>query len=259
MELIKSIESNPRWLQLKSENRFDLEVAKAVSTSLKEQCALAKNMDECWSNAKLLPSIQAEKKYSGDDTAILKMIRLLNPINMIAAGNNALANESGLKYAAEMIVNDESLKHWKLVEFSNMVHMAIKGEFGVIYNRVDIGVVYEWIGKYDKIRMEKIHIEREKARVEEEKNIQNIHPDVAKKIAESFAKCAKPVATKKRYTNPEELLADPDNVIMVQQFEYEYGELDDDQRKWYEDRGGLKYYKMNRAVQVMGMVVKNKN
>lgn len=211
-----------RWEELNTAGEFNQDTVFAVMLPLNQQYNLGKSLDMVWDNRMQLPSIQDEIKYLGEASAVMKIMDFLNGLNRLAVGKNSLADENGLKELAEMIVEDLELRKWKITEFKLIATMAIRGEFGPIYDRVDASVVYDWIRKYEVDRHRKIQHERDKER---SKHNGPINPEVAGKLAGMFKQMAKPEPerkTQKRYDNVKEFIEA--NPLIVQQWETDYDE-----------------------------------
>ncbi len=211
-----------RWAELKEKGEFNEATAFLVMLPLNQQYNLGKSLEMVWENRLQLPCIHDEIKYIGEASAVMKIMDLLNGLNRLAVGKNSLSDEAGLKELAEMIVDDMALRKWKLTEFKVITTMAIRGEFGTIYDRVDSSVVYEWIRKYEVDRHRKIQAERDK--VQSQHN-GPIHPEVAGKLAAKFKEFAKPEperTTQKRYDNAREFIEA--NPLIVEQWSADYDE-----------------------------------
>lgn len=209
-----------RWQELQAKGEFNEATAFAVMLPLNQQYNLGKSLEMVWDNRMQLPCIQDEIKYLGESSAVMKVMDLLNGLNRLAVGKNSLSDEGGIKELAEMIVEDMALRKWKLTEFKVITTMAIRGEFGTIYDRVDASVVYEWIRKYEVDRHRKIQAEREK---EQSQHNGPIHPEVAGKLAGMFKQFAKPEperTTQKRYGTVKDFIEA--NPLIVQQWETDY-------------------------------------
>lgn len=208
-----------KWQELQAKGEFSEATAFAVMLPLNQQYNLGKSLEMVWDNRLQLPSIQDEIKYLGESSAVIKIMDLLNGLNRLAVGKNTL-DDVGLKELAEMIVEDMALRRWKLTEFKVITTMAIRGEFGTIYDRVDASVVYEWIRKYEVDRHRKIQAERDK---EQSQHNGPIHPEVAGKMAAMFKQFAKPEperTTQKRYDNVKDFLEA--NPLIVQQWKTDF-------------------------------------
>lgn len=209
-----------RWMELQEKGEFSEATAFAVMLPLNQQYNMGKSLDMIWENRMQLPSVRDEIKYMGGASAVMKVMDLLNGLNRLAVGKNSLADEAGIKELAELIVDDMELRRWKLIEFKNIATMAIRGEFGTIYDRIDANTVYEWIRKYELDRYRKIETEREK---EQSQHNGPIHPEVAGKMAEIFKKFAKPEperTTQKRYDNAQTFIES--NPLIIEQWQTDY-------------------------------------
>lgn len=129
---------------------------------MSQQKEFGKNLNELIKNAHLLPDIESEIKYHSESTCAMKLIIILNQLNKLSLGKNSFASESGVKDIALRIVQDETLKRWKLVEFDLLVQGMLKGKYGKFYDRLDSEVLYDCINQYDKERMEAIEHNRQK-------------------------------------------------------------------------------------------------
>lgn len=215
-----------RWIQLREEGRFSLEAATSVLLPIPEQVEMGRSLDQIYQNGRQLPSLGDEIKYMGEASATIKLIAFLNPLNMLAVGNNGLATDLGMRAMAEMILEDENLRRWKLVEFRILVQTAIKGGFGPIYGRIDAAVVYDWINKYATIRLQKIEDER----IREQKKLESEQMDkkVAEKLSDALKKVLPETVTKaqtKHYSSPEHFIDDPDNALIVKEWSKDYSEM----------------------------------
>lgn len=195
------------WMELWNQNKFDVEVAKAVMTPISDQKAKGHTLPMVWTNRDSLPSIRSEIKYMGTASAIIKLMDCLMELKRLSVTNNALDSAYGLEYVATTIVNDETLRSWKIVEFNNIIHMAMKGEFGVIY-RIDLSVIYEWINKYDVIRCAHIAEEKRKEQKKHEEEVINMRTDgmnreVAARMAAIMKNALEPSMEKEAIKNAE--------------------------------------------------------
>lgn len=225
--LLSKVDSHTRekWLKLQEAGQFSLNAAEGVLRHISEQIGLGKNLDMIWDNSRLLPSLADELKYQNEGTALIKLIYAFNPIQSLAVGKNAFIDkEVFTDFLKTMILDDEELKKWKFADFRAMTVMAIKQEFGKIYDRVDSSVVFEWINAYRDRRQEKIYYERRK---EQSQYNAPIHPEVAGKLAEIFKKYAKPEPESlitKKYSSAQDFMNDQSNAHMIEFWKGEYDE-----------------------------------
>ena len=237
-----------RWQELQAKGEFSEATAFAVMLPLNQQYNLGKSLEMVWENRLQLPCIQDEIKYLGESSAVMKIMDLLNGLNRLAVGKNTL-DDVGIKELAEMIVEDMALRKWKLTEFKVITTMAIRGEFGTIYDRVDASVVYEWIRKYEVDRHRKIQHEREK---EQSQHNGPIHPEVAGKLAAMFKQFAKPEpekTTQKRYNDVQEFMRE--NPLIVQQYELDYDHMFNNGVKMNTDKHG---YVTSRCISLLNSI-----
>ena len=73
---------------------------------------------------------------------------------MLNVGKNLSAPQISL--LAEMIIDDAGCKELNPSEIRECLLRGVKGEFGKLYDRIDVAVVFEWFEKYLDERTEKL-------------------------------------------------------------------------------------------------------
>lgn len=218
-----------RWEVLKQKGQFTELAANITCKTLKDQATIGKDLDSVLSNKMELPNIREMVKYQGEDFTKIAVIGYLNTLSSIGVVRNTLNDEQNIGELADQII--EKYPMWKLVEIKNVLKMAIQGEFGSIYDRIDSPTVFEWFNKYEHLRLAKIETLRlkEKSRYD----CEQMNPEVAGKLAKAFesvvpAADKKPTHLTKKYTNPQAFLDDPENSMIIDFWSDYYDELKKD-------------------------------
>lgn len=208
-----------RWELLKQDGKFNEEAALVSCTPVAEQVSMGKCIESVLKNALQLPTITELIKYQGEEYTKALIIGSLNLLSRLAVKMNTLTDEETKLMLVDMIV--EKYPNWKFIEIRNVMKMAMMNEFGIIYDRIDPSVVFEWFGKYELIRLRRIEDDRlrEKIRMEKEP----IHKEVAGKLSGMFKANMppRPIETKK-YIQPIDFIKDPANQLIIEQWQDEY-------------------------------------
>ena len=76
--------------------------------------------------------------------------------------HNNLTDEQSIEAASQILDN----QHLTVEDVIVFIKKAKKGEFGTVYNRIDVGVIMEWFYKYDNERYEAFETQRKRERNE---------------------------------------------------------------------------------------------
>lgn len=215
-----------RWEILKSEGRFSELAAAITCKTLKEQASVGKDLEAVMHNQLALPNIKEMVKYQGEDFTQIAITGYLNRLSSIGVVRNTLNDEENMADLVDQII--EKYPMWKLVEIRNVIKMAIQGEFGSIYDRIDSPTVFEWFNKYEASRVAKIEDLRLKEKSRHD--CEQMTKEMAGKLAKAFeavipAADKKPTHLTKQYKNPQSFLDDPENAMIVNFWSDYYDEL----------------------------------
>jgi hypothetical protein len=156
--------------------------------------------------SKTSPALSELKKNKGEQTALGVLVALMDECQQYFNLQQPM-NAQQLMLTAELIM--EEYYYLRIEELRMCFRMAMKGEFGPVYNRIDGQVFFEWIVKYMPKRQ--LITDRMKQEQQSNNNIYEIfaHPqmnealnDVVQKIEER--KMQEPVQEIKR-DKPSEL------------------------------------------------------
>lgn len=164
MELETINDRNKRWELLKQDGKFNQEIADRVTIRLSDKIKISgKTIESLYRSLPILPTISQEIKYNGEKLTKLNLKTVLEPILSLCTGKNAFEkNKQAYDHLCDMILEDEEYASFRLPEFGIMIDMAIRGKFGIIYDRVDSAVVFQWLQEYSKRSYEHIKQERQK-------------------------------------------------------------------------------------------------
>jgi len=239
-----------RWDVLKREGRFTELAAKVSCTPLIEQAKLGKDLESVLENKMRLPTIKEMIKYQGEDYTKIAITGYLNRLSSIGVVRNTLNDEENISNLVDQLIEKYPL--WKLVEIRNVIKMAIQGEFGNVYDRVDPPTVFEWFNKYEFIRIGKIESIRliEKSRYDSE----SMSKEMAGKLAKAFdavipLSSKEPTYKTKQYTNPQDFLDDSENSLIVDFWSDYYDELKKDPNHRFQPQIRTKHdYQIDQAI-----------
>jgi hypothetical protein len=99
--------------------------------------------------SKTSPSLSEIKKKKGQQTALGVLVALMDECQQYFNLQQPM-NAHQLKISAELIMED--YYYLRVDELRMCFRMAMKGEFGSVYNRIDGQIFFEWILKYMKKR-----------------------------------------------------------------------------------------------------------
>ena len=138
--------------------------------------------------SKTSPALSELKKNKGEQTALGVLVALMDECQQYFNLQQPM-NAQQLMLTAELIM--EEYYYLRIEELRMCFRMAMKGEFGPVYNRIDGQVFFEWIVKYMPKRQ--LITDRMKQEQQSNNNIYEIfaHPqmnealnDVVQKIEE---------------------------------------------------------------------------
>jgi hypothetical protein len=138
--------------------------------------------------SKTSPALSELKKNKGEQTALGVLVALMDECQQYFNLQQPM-NAQQLMLTAELIM--EEYYYLRIEELRVCFRMAMKGEFGPVYNRIDGQVFFEWIVKYMPKRQ--LITDRMKQEQQSNNNIYEIfaHPqmnealnDVVQKIEE---------------------------------------------------------------------------
>lgn len=95
------------------------------------------------------PTLATVRLYHGERVTHCAISEILvEAAELLNVGNNLTAAQ--VNALSEMIFRDW---YWyTLADLKTMLQMGIKGEFGKIYERLDVNVIYEWLMQYNEKR-----------------------------------------------------------------------------------------------------------
>ena len=94
---------------------------------------------------KASPALSEIKKLKGEHTALNVLVALMDECQQYF-NLQQLMNPQQLMLTAELIM--EEFYYLRVEEFRLCFRMAMKGEYGPVYNRIDGQIFFEWIRKY---------------------------------------------------------------------------------------------------------------
>lgn len=97
------------------------------------------------------PTLATVKKYQGQEVAIDTLADYMAQTSLLLnVGSNMRPDQ--MRAAAEMLLQD---RYWlTLADYKLLLRMGVTGQFGKIYERLDVGVIYEWVSLYEERRAE---------------------------------------------------------------------------------------------------------
>jgi hypothetical protein len=125
--------------------------------------------------SKTSPALSELKKNKGEQTALGVLVALMDECQQYFNLQQPM-NAQQLMLTAELIM--EEYYYLRIEELRMCFRMAMKGEFGPVYNRIDGQVFFEWIVKYMPKRQ--LITDRMKQEQQSNNNIYEIfaHPQI---------------------------------------------------------------------------------
>ena len=135
--------------------------------------------------AKTSPALSEIKKHKGEQTALGVLVALMDECQQYFNLQQPM-NKQQLLLTAELIM--EKYYYLRAEELRMCFRMAMKGEFGPVYNRIDGQVFFEWILKYMPTRQ--LITDRMKQEQQSNNNIYEMfqHPQVLDAIQQAADK-----------------------------------------------------------------------
>lgn len=129
--------------------------------------------------SKTSPALSELKKNKGEQTALGVLVALMDECQQYFNLQQPM-NAQQLMLTAELIM--EEYYYLRIEELRVCFRMAMKGEFGPVYNRIDGQVFFEWIMKYMPKRQ--LITDRMKQDQQSNNNIYDIfaHPQMAEAL-----------------------------------------------------------------------------
>jgi hypothetical protein len=129
--------------------------------------------------AKTSPALSELKKNKGEQTALGVLVAMMDECQQYFNLQQPM-NAQQLMLTAELIM--EEYYYLRIEELRMCFRMAMKGEFGPVYNRIDGQVFFEWIIKYMPKRQ--LITDRMKQEQQSNNNIYDIfaHPQMAEAL-----------------------------------------------------------------------------
>lgn len=186
------------WTSLQNQNRFELARAERSLTITSEYLDRPRrlNVAQIIKDKNEIVSLQDLWYYRGEEYYRAVVTTLITSVAQFFAVGNSM-NDRMIEMLCRMIY--EKYPRWKVDDLALALDMGMKGDFGPLYNRLDGGVIMEWLGKYDDVRYNEIAQYREQENNEQKAESKLYDPQVAKAIIEGF-KMVEKREKKKRYT-----------------------------------------------------------
>lgn len=148
--------------------------------------------------SKTSPALSEIKKHKGQQTALGVLVALMDECQQYFNLQQPM-NAQQLMLTAELIM--EEYYYLRVDELRICFRMAMKGEFGPVYNRIDGQIFFEWIIKYMPKRQ--MVTERMKQEQQANNNIYELfnHPQISEameQVADKLSIKEAPVQESKR-------------------------------------------------------------